>query len=171
MFPARFLYMCKFRPIIGLDDFWFIAEESNGFFDEINGRIAALLHIGIKKAFSGSLINDGILIKLLWDSPMITGGWDIFNIHLPFDTQLGWSIVRFWSVHCFGGRSSTGITQTPINAVKGTGVSFVAFGSTEFTIKFADGDFGITAEAVFNPLQFFLCMCIRMRGKRSVGFI
>ena len=92
--------MSEFGTIIGLQNERLVTEVSDCSPEEIYRGIAALLHVWINKTFSGSFINYCVLIKLLRDSAGITGSRDIFNIHLPFDSQLGRSVVRlrfsFW---------------------------------------------------------------------------
>ena len=51
--------MGEFSSIVGLDRLRRITKVDDGTFGEVNGRITALLLVGIDKALSGCLINHG----------------------------------------------------------------------------------------------------------------
>ena len=53
---------------------------------ELNGVITAVFRERVDKPFSGSFINHGVLVKFLTVITGITGTWNMFNIHLPFNT-------------------------------------------------------------------------------------
>ena len=115
--------------------------------------------------------NGVVLIEFLRYRVRITGGWDIFIIHLPFNSKLWRSIIRLWLSPVFCGWSWTWITQLTINAVQRARVSGITFCSAEFAIQFANRYFRVTSVIILYPFQLFICVCIGMFRERFVGFI
>lgn len=130
-----------------------------------------MFHIRENETFSGCFINDCVLIKFLRYKTRIAGGWNIFDIHLPLDAELGRRVIRFWFTPVLCRRSGTGITKVPINTVQRSGMPGITFCSAELAIQFADRYFRIASVVILNPFQFFICVCIGMLRVRSMGFI
>ena len=84
MYAVCFCDVGKFSTIISLEYARSIAKVGDSTLQEINGGEAALFHVWINKPFSGSLINDRILVEFLWHLPGVAGRGHILYIHLPF---------------------------------------------------------------------------------------
>ena len=80
--------MGEFTPIVGLDRLRRITKVDDGTFGEVNGRITALLLVGIDEPFSGCLINHCVLVKFISICTDIASSRDILYIQLPFDPQI-----------------------------------------------------------------------------------
>ena len=171
MFPVCLCQVGKFCTVIRLEDLGLVSEIGDCPFDKVHGGITALLHIRVEEPLPGSLINHSILVKLLRDTAGIAGCGDIFHIHLPFHAQSRGSVIWFWLVCFLFGRSMVKITHPAADAVERSRVPCVAFGGQEFSIKFADGNVGISAEVITDPGEFFRRMCIGVAGMGSVGFV
>ena len=86
MFTVCPFNVSELASVVCLKDCRFVTKVGDGFVKKVHNRVTALFHIWINKAFSRGLINNGVLIKLLWDGTALAGGMNIFYIHLPFDT-------------------------------------------------------------------------------------
>ena len=171
MFPVCLCQVGKFCTVIRLEDLGLVSKIGDCPFDKVNGGITTLLHIREEEPLPGSFINHGILVKLLRDAAGIAGCGDIFHIHLPFHAQPGGSVIWFRLV-CFPfDRSMVKITQPSADAVERGGVPFVAFCCQEFSIKFTDGNVGVSAEVITDPCEFFRSMRIGVSGMGPVGFV
>lgn len=147
MLPVCFYDIGEFAAVVSLKYLGLIPEVGDGFFKEINGGIAALLHIGIDEALPGSLLDDRVLVELLWDGTGIAGCRDIFHIHLPFHTQAGRCVIGLWLIVLLCG-SRPAATQPAADAVKGAGMPGIALLGEQLSIKLTDGDMWVAAVVV-----------------------
>lgn len=147
MLPVCFFDIGELAAIVGLKYLWLIPEVGDGFFKEIHGGIAALLHVGIDEALPGSLLNDRVLVELLWDGAGIAGCRDIFHIHLPFHAQVGRRVIGLWLIVLLCG-SWPAAAQSATDAVKGAGMPGIAFLGEQLPIKLTDGDMWVAAVVV-----------------------
>ena len=136
----------KFCTVIRLDDFGLVFEIGDCSFYKVNSGIAALLHIRVEEPLPGSFI-------------------------LPFHAQPGGSVIWFWLVCFLFDRSMVKITHPASDAVEGSRVPCIAFGGQEFSIKFTDGNVGVSAEVITDPGEFFRRMCMGVTGMGPVGFV
>ena len=171
MFPFGFCQMGELSSIICLENLWLVSEMGDCFFHEINGRIAALFHVRVDEPFAGGFVDHCILVELLWHASVVAGGGDKFHIHLPFHTQMCGRVIRFRLVGFLCGRSLLQAAQSAADPIEGGGMSCIAFGGEEFSVKFTDGNVGVPAEVIANPAEFLCGMRIGMCGMGSVGFV
>lgn len=171
MNTVRLLKVTELGSIICLEDLRPVFEVSNSTLEEIAARVAALFHVRINEALSGSLVDDGVLVELLRYLPVIAGSRNIFNVHLPLDADLRGRIVRLGFVGLFSRRSAAGIPQTLKYAVQRTGMAIVPVFHSELAIELAERDVRIPAVKVTDPGQFLLRMSFGMRRDRPVGLV
>ena len=88
-----FFWISKFTAIIRLDRFGFVAEVSYGPFNKVNCTVTALLFVRIDKPLPGGFIYHCVLVEFIGHPTNITGAWDMFYIHLPFDPKRKRSVV------------------------------------------------------------------------------
>ena len=163
--------MGELRAVIGLNGFGSITEKGNGALNKINGGVATVFFVCIDKPFSGCFLDDRVLIKLLCFFPNVANLGDILYVHLPFDTEHSGGIIRLIVQGLFlCGFNFLAETKTNKHAVERTGMTGIRLILTQLTVKFAQGDVGISSVVVLDPLQLLFGMGIRMRRKRTVRF-
>lgn len=57
-----------------------------------------MFHVREKEACPGGFINHGVLIELLGNLPGIAGRGDVFDIHLPFDSDVSRGNAGVWLI-------------------------------------------------------------------------
>ena len=70
-----------------------VPEECYGSFNKVNRTVTALLFVRIDKPLPGGFIYHCVLVEFIGHLANITGVWDIFYIHLPFDPKRRRSVV------------------------------------------------------------------------------
>ena len=157
--------------VVCLNYFRCISEEGNGSFEEVHGRVAALVLVGVYKPLSACFLNYGVLKELFAIRTRIAGGWNIFYVHLPLDTQFCWGVVFAVMSWFFLGREHFfTISQFNKHAVQRTRMPFIALLLSQFPVQFTHADIRCPTMIVLNPLQFFFSMCVGMQCQRSVLF-
>ena len=74
MNTVRLLKVTELGSIICLEDLRPVFEVSNSTLEEIAGRVAALFHVRVNEVLFGGLVDDGVLVELLRNSPVIESG-------------------------------------------------------------------------------------------------
>ena len=161
----------KLSSIVRLQDLGFIPKVQDGPFEEIHGGVPALFQVGIQKAFPGGFVKDGILIKLLRHGAAVAGFWNVFDVHLPFHTQLSGRVVRLGLIGLFCGRSTAGITEPAVNAVKGPRVTGIAFLGTQFSVQLTDRNVRVAAVIIGDPLELPLRVGVGMNGMGTMRLV
>lgn len=96
----------KFAAIIGLYDFRSVPEKLKRPQNEVNSTLLTYVFIGINKPFSGSLVDNRILIILLtFTVPLITFKRNMLHVHLPLYAEnqrcvIWFRFIRF-TFRCF----------------------------------------------------------------------
>lgn len=116
MFTLCLSSVGKLAAIISLKDMRLITKISDGPLEEVYSGIAALLQVWINEPFSGGFIDDCVLVELLRESPTVTDGGDIFDIHLPFYPQCCRGIIGLWLIRPFD-RPGSAAAQPAAEAV------------------------------------------------------
>lgn len=163
--------MGELLPVVGLDDPGSIAEILDGPLEEIAGGVRALLLVGVEETLPGSFVDDRVLVELVRKRSDITGGRDVFDVHLPFHPDLGRRVVLLGLVGLLGRRGPGRIAEPAENPVKGAGVAGVALPGAKLAIKFAQGDVGIGAVVIADPFEFLFGMGVGMRRMRTMGAV
>lgn len=171
MNTVRLLKVTELGSIICLENLRPVFEVSNSTLEEIAGRVAALFHVRINEALSGSLVDNSVLVELLRHLPVIAESGNIFYVHLPLDADLLGRIVRLGFVGAFSRRSAAGKPQTLKYAVQRTGMAIVPVFHSELAIELAERDVRVPAVKVTDPGQFLLRMSVWMRRDRPVGLV
>ncbi len=164
--PFGIFNVGEFRTIVSLDHVGLVSKIEDGSFYEIDGVCSILLVVRINETFSGSLVNDRILVELFMSC--VADPWDEFNIHLPFDTGKLRSIVVLGPVSIFGGLYRLAKSESDKDAVKRTGVSCITFIGSQSAIQLADGYVRVPAVIIADPLHFRSGMSVGMRRFWSV---
>lgn len=68
--------VAELGAIVRLEDLRPVFEVSNSTLEEIAARVAALFHVRVNEVLFGGLVDDGVLVELLRNSPVIES--DIF---------------------------------------------------------------------------------------------
>ena len=71
-------------------------KQSLAFSTNFGGKcplVAALLLVSIYKSLTACFLDYGVLNELFDIRTRIAGGWNMFYVHLPLDTQFCWSVV------------------------------------------------------------------------------
>lgn len=163
--------MRELRPVVGLNGSWNVPEMLEGAQDEIKGAVAALLRICPDKAFAACFVNHGVLVVPSAERVPadIALGRDILDIHLPFDADNFWGMIRFWLI-----RFSYGLVlivphaaQEAVEADEIPGVAFVE----QFAVQFIQTNAGVSANQTQDQVDFLRSVRSRMDGMRAAGFV
>ena len=163
--------MRELRPVVGLDGSWDVSEMLEGAQDEIKGAVAALLWICPDKAFAACFVNHGVLVVPSAErvSADIALGWDILDIHLPFDTDCLRRVVPFRLI-----RFSYGLVlivphaaQEAVETDEIPGVAFVE----QLAVQLIQTNAGVSANQAQNQVDFLRGVRSRMDGMRAAGFV
>ena len=88
MYAVGVAEVCEFSAVVGLDHLWLVLEIDNCVSDEVRGRVTALLFVWIDESLSRCLVDHRVLIEPLFRTLCVACRWYIFDIHLPFNTDL-----------------------------------------------------------------------------------
>lgn len=95
MHTVYILDMRELGNVVSLKDFRLVTKVKSSTFQKVYYRVVVLFHIRENETFTGCFVNDRILVKFLRRRTGIAGGWNMFDIHLPFNTELRGSVIRF----------------------------------------------------------------------------
>ncbi len=115
--PVGFLEIGKLKTVVRLKNLRLVTKVVYSPVKEVHGGVAALLHIRVDKALTGSFLDNGVLIKLLSVFAAVTGSRDKFNIHLPFNAKEGRSIIFLGLVFLLFGFRLVGIPHPALDPV------------------------------------------------------
>ena len=161
----------ELRPVIGLDGFWDVSEMLEGAQNEIDRAVAALLRICPNEALAACLVNHGVLVVPSAERVPadIALGRDILDIHLPFDADDFWGMIRLWLIRFFDGLVLI-VPHAAQEAVETDKVSAIAF-VEQFAVQFIQTDAGITANQSQDQVDFLRGVRSRMDGMRAAGLV
>ena len=161
----------ELRPVVGLDGSWDVPEMLEGAQDEIKGAVAALLRVGSDKALPACFVDHGVLVVPSAERVPadIALGRDILDIHLPFDADDFWGMIRLWLI-----RFSYGLVlivpHAAQEAVEADKIPVVAF-VEQLAVQFIQTDAGVSANQSQDQIDFLRGVRSRMDGMRAAGFI
>lgn len=163
--------VCELRPVVGLDGSWDVSEMLEGAQDEIKGAVAALLRICPDKAFAACFVNHGVLVVPSAERVPadIALGRDILDIHLPFDADNFWGMIRFWLIRSFDGLVLVvpHAAQEAVEADEIPGIAFIE----QFAVQLIQTNAGGSANQSQDQVDFLRGVRSRMDGMRAAGLV
>lgn len=163
--------MSELKTIVRLDNFRLVAKVLDSHLDKLDSGMRRLLSERKNEPFPTSLVNHGVLVKLIWHCACITMLRNIFDVHLPLDAQLSRRVIGFWHIGFLLAFSWFEEPHFPQNPKERAGVSVISLVSFELVENLYESGVWVSSDTVLYPCHFLLCMSLWMRCQRTMGFV
>lgn len=90
--------MSEPKTIVRLNNFRLEAKVLDSHLDKLDSGMRKLIFERKNELLPTSLVNHGVLVKLIWHCACITMLRDIFDVNLPLDAQLSRRVIGVWHI-------------------------------------------------------------------------